>query len=595
MGVWNPEQITYDSMLSPGELKAKVFDKSLMGLEMMGGGGGGGGDAADEQVRLQREQAERTFEYNNKLYEYEWHGDADDPEGRKWKTYRHGLEDLRIQKENNEESRQYQMETQRQQYDLGVGQKIWQEGQEERLYQKSDRRHAQSLEINELEMQHKLEREQQVLNEKFIETAFDNQSLIQDLYEGVGGAGYDQAAQLLGLQGSEGELMYQKQQSLLNLKHEVEGARFDTAGKQIELIDASGKTDYTKVDLANQGVQRYQQNELKKLETGITAKGAKTRADYENQILRREIAESKAKSAYDMTSANVKALQNLGTAATTQSGRSQGKAVQMVLAELGRQQAYTVESMVRGDEIAKLRMKQNRIEALDTAAKAKIQTAQIDLDSISTLSKVRRDILEADRGLSITGQKGKLDLSEIRKEVLDLGEETQYSVEETERNLNQRYEETGLDLSKIDWDVDNLGSRFRTNQAVLRATLDSAVETSAAHRRDIVRDRLKADFASDALRMLDPKLSPRPDIPEPLDIPELRYVDPLAPEAPPRPIMGAMARDVQSSGGSIGTAQVVSATAAGLTAGQLMATTFASSGWALPVGVAVGLGTLLFS
>lgn len=593
---WNPAVWTPDSMLCPGALRAKVFDKSVMGLEMMGGGGGGDDEAGKEMVRMQREQAAKTYEYNTKLYEYEWEGDADDPQGRKWKTYRHGLEDLRIQKENNEESRQYQNATQRQQYDLGVATKIWQEGQETRLYQKSERRHAEQLEFNELEMQDKLDRERQVLDEQFIETAFQNQSLIQDLYEGVGGAGYEKAAQLLGLQGAEGELNYQKQQSLLNLSHEVEGARFDTAGKQLELIDASGRTDYSKVSIATQATEKYQQNQLTKLETELTARGSKTRADFENQILRREIADSKAKAAYDMTNANIKALQSLGSAATTQAGRSQGKAVQMVLAELGRQQAYTVESIVRGDETAKIRMLNNRQKALDDAAKARIQTSKIDLDSLSTLEKAQRDIEEADRGLSITGQKGRLDLSEIRKNVIDLGETTQYSVEEVERNIGQKRSETGLDLSKIDWNVDNLGARFRTNQDVLRATLDSAVQTSAANRRDIVRDRLKADFASDAMRMLDPSLAPRPDIPEPLDIPELKYVDPLAPEKPPRPIHGAMAREVSSSGAQMGfVGKAATGALAGLSAGQLVASTFATSGWALPVGLAVGLGTFLFS
>ena len=96
--------------------------------------------------------------------------------------------------------------------------------------------------------------------------------------------------------------------------------------------------------------------------------------------------------------------------------------------------------------------------------------------------------------------------------------------------------------------------------------------------------------------MLLPQEAPRPDAP--LAIPVPIYQDPLAPEKPPEPIEGALMQ--QSSGSSfaqVGGA-VLGGAVAGLGAGTAVAGMAAkgmiASGWAAPVGIAVGLGTMLF-
>lgn len=555
-------------------------------------GGGGGNKAGDEANRLQREQVEKQYEYEKKVYDFNWEGSKANPVGQNWKNFNHQVEGLEIKKQNDKLARDYKQATNQQQYDYGVEQQDYQHEQNLRIYRKSEDQYGQQRAFNELEMQQALDREKEILNEQFIESAFQNQSLIQDLYEDVGGAGYDKAAQLLGLKDARGELNYQKDQQLTRLKQTAEGARFDQAGKQLELVDASGSTDYRKASITQELLDKEAANKFKKLDLTLSQTAAMKRADFENNLIMREISDSKAKAAFDTTNANIKSLQQLGTAATTQAGRSQGKAVQMVLAELGRQQAWTVESMVRGESNARIRMAQNRFNALNTAASAGIKKAQIDYDTLSNIQRAERDLDEADRDLRITGAQGKIDLDEIRKNVMDAAESTDIDVKEINRNLQQKQAESGVALKKIDWEVANVGSRFKHNQNVLRATLDSAVKASVDAKKGIVRDKYQADLAAEAIRMLEPER--QTPLPKPLSIPETVYQDPLDPAKPPAPIKGALARDVSTSRGTV--AKVAGAAIAGLG-------TYASlggfSGGAAVAGApwiagAMALGTLFF-
>jgi len=63
--------VVLDTLLPPGEAFRKNhigLNKALMGMEMMKGGGGGGGDKSYD---LQKKQAARQFDYDNKKYEYD--------------------------------------------------------------------------------------------------------------------------------------------------------------------------------------------------------------------------------------------------------------------------------------------------------------------------------------------------------------------------------------------------------------------------------------------------------------------------------------------------------------------------------------------
>ena len=551
--------------------------------------------AGDEANRLQREQMEKQYEYETKVYDFNWEGSASDPKGAQWKKYNHAVENLAIQKANAKRQRDYQNDSAMQNWELGVAQQDYQHDQSMRQFRKSEQIAGSQLTYNQAELQAALAREKNVLNEQFIESAFKNQSLIQDLYEDTGGAGYDKAAALLGLDDTQGQLQHQETKQLTNLKHAVGDAQFNQASKQIQLLDKQGQADYNKANIVQQLAGNQAQSKFKKLELDLSASAAKTRADFENDLIRREISDNKFKAARSLTQERIKAMQQMGQASLTQAGRSQGKAVQMVLAELGRQQAYTVESMIRGEDLARARMKNNRIEAINTESSIKVKKASIDYDTLQQVGQASRDIDEANRDLRINDQQGKLDLASIRKKVMDTAENTRVDTKEIHRNLRHAQKQTGTDLSKIDWSLQNTQSRFRHNQDVLKASIDSAVRASNMNRRDIALSKVQADMTANARRMLEPEKLPT--IPKPITIPETQWQDPLAPRKPPAPIKGALARDVDGGVSILSPGNIIGAAATGIAAGAGVASGALGAGLktaAGPIGAAIGLGMLLF-
>ena len=493
--------------------------------------------AGDEANRLQREQMEKQYEYETKVYDFNWEGGVNDPKGAQWKKYNHAVENLAIQKNNAKRSRDYQNDSAMQNWELGVAQQDYQHDQSMRQFRKSEQIAGNQLTYNEAELQAALAREKNVLNEQFIESAFKNQSLIQDLYEDTGGAGYDKAAALLGLEGSQGELQHQRTKQLTNLNQAIGDAQFSTAGKRIQLIDKQGKADYNKANIVQELAGKEAQNKFKKLELDLSSSAARTRADFENDLLLRELRQSRAKSAFDTTERNVQALEGLGKAQLGQAGRSQGKAVQMVLAQLGRTQAFTVESMIHDSNTAAARMKQNRAKALNTVQRAAIADQKIDFEALENIDKVQRDTEETLRSLDVDIDRGELGLDKIDQGIIHAIDNTDIEVSEIDRNLQHARDEAGFDIKKIDWELDNLSDKFAQNQLILQSTLDSAVKASVSNTKDIAQAKAQSDLQAWSNLMLRPDKAP--DVPVPISMPEAKYDDIMEPTKPPEPIRGA--------------------------------------------------------
>ena len=94
--------------------------------------------------------------------------------------------------------------------------------------------------------------------------------------------------------------------------------------------------------------------------------------------------------------------------------------------------------------------------------------------------------------------------------------------------------------------------------------------------------------------MLRPEEQPYIDAPELL--PEVIYQDPLAPEKPPAPIMGALMQQSSSSSFASTGARVLGSAVTGLSAyGAATTIGGAIGGVAGPIGAAVAIGSYLFS
>ena len=490
--------------------------------------------------------------------------------GQQWKLYNFQKDTVALQRKNATEQRDYAIHTQKKNYDYGLAIADYEFEQQKKMVSKRNDEVEAQKNLNQVGMEYALDRERKVLDEQFIQAAFDNTSIIQDLYEATGAAGFETTALKLGLKDKEGELKNEKAKSLANVKQQIGNSQFATAGKQLELIDQAGKGAYTKSGLSQSLKAKEAQSKYDQYALGLDVFSAKTRADFENDMLMRQIDDQKAKAAFDTTEANVKALKAAGQAQLGQAGRSQGKAVQAFFAELGRQNALLVETLVRGQSAGNARAIQNKIGALDTEAKAMVASSKIDLQTLDNIETTNREMSEVDRGLSMTGQQGQLDLQAIRKEMEDLLENADIDFKEIDRNLRTAQVDTALGIKKEDWSLENIGARFRTNQAVLQASLDSAAANSVANQKDIVLAKLGSDLRAESARMAEATRPTDADgnlilPPSPYDSdnqpPLVSYQDPLAPTPPPAPIKGAL------PSGPSGTQQFIGAALGGATAG----------------------------
>ena len=568
--------------------------------------GGGGGGGSKDVIRHQNEQIRKKFEYDKKNYEYQWGIDESTGEqltnddgtkkGVQWKNYYTAKEGLDLKKQADQEQKAYQEETAQQNWEMGKSQQQYQWDQQDAVYEKNREQYEDTLLFNQVEYNDAIEREEAVLNEQFISSAFENQGLIADLYESTGTKGFDKVSQELGLLKQEDLIESQKQKQLLNLKQSTAGARFAKAGTQIGMLDQAGRTQFQQAGLVHDLFAKESDRRFKKSTLLMDVDTQDRVAQHQNDLIRRETKNAYAKAAHESTERNLQALKSQGQAALTQSGRSQGKAVQMVLAELGRQNAYIAESLIRGSGAAEARMKNNLANVATFKQKSKLNLQQIAEESGQNIEKTLLNLQETERNLKIGNAKGQLNLDQIRKQVFDNIENTTLDVKTLENNLRHTQSETGLNLKKIDWDVDNLGSRFKTNQDILKANLDSAVEASARSRKDIARDLKQANLEAEARRMLDPAAGRDAlDLDEfkPIDLPTPKYQDPQEPQLPPAPIEGAMMDS------SVGAAGFAGAALGGVTAGlgvAAMAQPLGMAAGALnPLGWAVGALSFLSS
>ena len=268
----------------------------------------------------------------------------------------------------------------------------------------------------------------------------------------------------------------------------------------------------------------------------------------------------------------------------------------MIMAELGRHNGYLAESLIRGQDVAGARMKQNRVNSLNVVQRAAMAEQQIDTSTVQNIQRTMMNVGEIDRTLKMSDAKSQLGLDEIKHGVFNNVENASIDVKKLEQDLLAAQTDTGINLKKIDFDLDNLGSRFKTNQDIIKTSLESAVRTTDMNMKDIYRAKKQADLQAEARKMLDPSVgrdSLNLDQFRPIELPDTIYQDPQAPQVGPPPIQGATQSTV-----SFGQA-LPGAALGGITAGIGAAAGLKSVGVAAatanPIGIAIGLGSALFS
>ena len=566
-----------------------------------------GKSSSQKALEAQNEQVKQNWKYQKAQFEYNWGIDADsvaedgtggiqtfkdDDSGRKkgaqWDEYYYNVDQLEKRKAADTEQWNYQTNTAQQNWDMGKSQQEYEWDQQDKYYDKNVDQFDSQIKFNQTAYNDALAREQLVFEEQVLKAAFDNQGLIADLYEATGSAGYEQAAKKLGILNFEKQKELQESQKLTSLKQNIGSSRYREAGVNIEQADKAGKTQFEEASLVQDLAIKESSNRFKKAGLLIDSNQTGRGAEFENELITRQNNATYAKAAHESQERTIASLKAQGEASLLAAGRSQGKAVQSVLAELGRQNAYIAETLVRGSGIAEARAKQIQKTALTSKEKASLQIDKLDRDTFDNIQNTLLTLEESKRNLKVSDSKSTLNLDEIKKAVFDNIENTSLDVKVLENNLKHAQTTTALDLKEIDWNIDNLGSRFATNQDILKTSLDSAVAASALNIQDITRDRAGADLEAEAKKMIDPSLGRAElnlDHYQPLALPKAKYTDPSEPKLPPAPLKGAIQ---DSSTGAVGTLKSAAgaaitgfSTAAALKSADIITGAATPWGWAL--------------
>ena len=507
-----------------------------------------------------------------------------DPDGTKAgnlnNKYEYQQESLNLRKQADQNQREYQEETANQNWEKGKSMQQFQWDQEDRIFNKNTKQYEEQLGFNELEYQDSLDRERQVLDERFIQAAFQNQGIIQDLYEATGTKGFDKARANLNLATREKTIGFQRDKKLLNVNQTKKSAEYLTAGKQLDILEGRGSGEYQKasqyLDLASQEAE----NRFSKARLNLDTATQVQAYNFQNETLRRETNKASLDTAKQIEDQAINALRASGQAQLTQAGRSQGKAVQSILSELGRQENYLAEALIRGQDMAGARMKQNKLNALNTIQKAALAEQQINFSTIENINKAMLNMDEINRGMKMSDAKGQIGLDQIQQGVVDTIDNASLDIRQLENELSSAKADTALTLDKLDFDLDMLGSRFKLNQDIIKSQLESAVKTSQMNQKDIYRSKKQADMNAEARRMLDPSVGRDAinlDKFQPIELPEAVYQDPMAPAVGPPPKMGAMQSNLGI--GDVLPGALLGGITAGLGAQAALGATVPGIGW----------------
>ncbi|MAK01850.1 MAG: hypothetical protein CMP35_00195 [Rickettsiales bacterium] len=499
---------------------------------------------------------------------------------------------LELRKEADQTQREYQEETANQNWEQGKSMQQFQWGQEDRIFNKNTKQYEEQVGFNELEYQDSLARENQVLDERFIQAAYQNQGIIQDLYEATGSKGFDKARANLNLATRENTIGYQRDKKLLNVNQTKKSAEYLSAGKQLDILEGRGSGEYQQASQYLDLASKEAENRFSKARLNLDTATQVQAYNFQNETLRREANKASLDTAKQIEDQSINALRASGEAQLTQAGRSQGKAVQSILSELGRQENYLAEALIRGQDMAGARMKQNKLNSLNTIQKAALAEQQINFSTIENINKAMLNVDEINRAMKMSDAKGQIGLDQIQQGVLDTVDNASLDIRQLETELSSAKADNALTLDKLDFDLDMLGSRFKLNQDILKSQLESAVKASEMNKKDFYRSKKQADINAEARRMLDPTIG-RDEINldkfRPVELPEAVYQDPMAPAVGPPPKMGAMQSSLGI--GDVLPGAVLGGITAGLgTYGALSGAGAAAAG---PWGIAVGGVTTL--
>lgn len=560
---------------------------------------GGGGGAAQDSLNFQKEQVEKQHEYDKKQYNFQWDESLDEEGNKKgtmWQNYDYQKESIKIAQENDLAAKNYKEETANQQWNYQNEVKSFQEDLQNKLYNKNQAQVAKQFTMNEAAASHAVKEVDKASEEAFIDAAFQNQQLIDDLWHSTGSLGLEKAKTQLGLEGKESEFEYQKDKTIVEYGQEVSKTKYDIAGAQLNLADQTTKAGFQKAGITQNLLTSEAKNAFDKQSLITDLAQNMNKSKYEMASLRRNVDQMRAKSAFADQENTIKHLQSVGQAtASGRTGRSQGKAIQAFAAALGRQGVMNAQEMIYGTKKAESTAKLLQETNLYDTQKAAMASQEIDLKSLDAIQKAGLSLESSQHDLKMAGKKTDLNISQLNDSLLGVTELTNLSTKQIDNQMKNAQNKAGIDFSKFDLESMKGQKDFELNKNIMQASLDSALAQSDLDLEQIGLKKAQADLQTQAMSQLKPEAGPA--IPQPLPLPTTKYQDPQKPTKPPEPIKGAMPTYTGPSFGQ----KALSGAVAGLGTSAMLGAFgaqgggwAASAGWAGPLGLAVGIGTLFF-
>ena len=213
-----------------------------------------GGGGSDDAIRYQREQVQKTYEYDSMMYHYQWSESAPTgtfsdgttyaqaglqpgQRGDVWKKYDQAIEKRQHAQLNANRQKLFQEQER---------QKSWEYSEDRRRFDynvQSDVRNQQistrdqQLNLNQQALSNSYNREQQVLNEQLLQAAFENRQVLQDFDFDTFSLGFkkEELRNQLGLSSSQIDAESKKASADLVTQQKLNAQAVGRAGTELQI------------------------------------------------------------------------------------------------------------------------------------------------------------------------------------------------------------------------------------------------------------------------------------------------------------------------------------------------------------------------
>lgn len=395
---------------------------------------------------------------------------------------------------------------------------------QQKLYQKSLGIASAQLNLNDLSQDQAFAFEDFNLKNLMKQAMFSNESELIALQNAITENKLNKASTGLDLAGVS------QQESLLGIQKGALGVKFGELGiSQKELSLQAKQLGIKKTGLVKEAEFVGKEELLLNQKNAIA-----------QQFIEDELTESKRQATFEKQGAYVETLNKQGTVLTQQSGKSRGKAEQVVLGDFFRGMSQLESTLTGQNRQAALRLKELQAQTNFDKAKIQLKRDQLGLQAKSMLLDERQIGLQAEQ-LGLAGAQLGLQNQQLNVQGQQLGTAAQ---------------QIGLQQERYDVALQNSISNTAFNMKVLDAELMQAAEQATINKKGVSIQKFGADLNTVAQMMIKP--TNLPTAPAPTRLPEQTFIQPpeILPQfvAPPMNKtafdMGYRASAPASSGGT---------------------------------------------